>query len=105
VTALYKEMWPVHENEWLAERFEENRGRLRSVTYRMLGWLSEADDAVQEAWLKFGRSGASGMENPRGWLIGDQAADAGGGLHLGDQSRRQKDEDHVGSHAALQQFI
>ena len=40
------------ENKWLAERFEENRSHLRAVAYRMLGSLSEADDAVQEAWLR-----------------------------------------------------
>ena len=39
------------EHEWLAERFQENRGHLRAVAYRMLGSLSDADDAVQEAWL------------------------------------------------------
>jgi RNA polymerase sigma-70 factor (ECF subfamily) len=40
------------EHGWLAERFEENRGHLRAVAYRMLGSLSEADDAIQEAWLR-----------------------------------------------------
>src|SRR5947207_3397853 len=56
------------EHEWLAERFEENRGHLRAVAYRMLGSLSEADDAVQEAWLRLIRSPASGIENLGGWL-------------------------------------
>src|SRR6266480_4434162 len=56
------------EHEWLAQRFEENRRHLRAVAYRMLGSLSEADDAVQEAWLKLSRSGASGIENLGGWL-------------------------------------
>lgn len=54
--------------EWLAERFEENRGRLRSVAFRMLGSLSEADDAVQEAWLRLTRSDASAIENLGAWL-------------------------------------
>jgi RNA polymerase sigma factor (sigma-70 family) len=56
------------ENEWLAERFEENRRHLRGVAYRMLGSVSEADDAVQEAWLRLSRSDTSGVENLGGWL-------------------------------------
>ena len=56
------------EREWLAERFESNRTHLRAVAYRMLGSLSEADDAVQEAWLRLSRSGAEGVENLGGWL-------------------------------------
>src|SRR5213594_4291834 len=58
----------MHEHEWLAERFEENRGHLRAVAYRMLGSLSEAEDAVQEAWLRLSRSDTSEVENLRGWL-------------------------------------
>jgi RNA polymerase sigma-70 factor, ECF subfamily len=46
----------MDEHEWLAERFEENRTRLRSIAYRILGSVSEADDAVQEAWLRLSRS-------------------------------------------------
>src|SRR6266516_2126698 len=53
---------------WLAERFEANRTHLRAVAYRMLGSLSEADDAVQEAWLKLSRAETSGVENLGGWL-------------------------------------
>src|ERR1700722_9221088 len=53
---------------WLAEQFEENRGHLRGVAYRMLGSLSEADDAVQESWLRLSRSDADSVENLRGWL-------------------------------------
>lgn len=52
----------------LAERFEENRGKLRSVAYRMLGSTSEADDAVQEAWLRLSRSDTSEVENLAAWL-------------------------------------
>ncbi len=52
----------------LAQRFEENRTHLRAVAYRMLGSISEADDAVQEAWLRLSRSDTSGVENPGGWL-------------------------------------
>ena len=58
----------MDEHDWLAERFEENRTRLRAVAYRMLGSLSEADDAVQEAWLRLSRSETSDVENLSGWL-------------------------------------
>jgi RNA polymerase sigma-70 factor (ECF subfamily) len=58
----------MDEYDLLAERFEVNRTHLRAVAYRMLGSLSEADDAVQESWLRLSRSGASGVENLRGWL-------------------------------------
>ena len=56
------------ESDWLAEGFEKNRTRLRGVAYRMLGSLAEADDAVQEAWLRLSRSDASGVDNLGGWL-------------------------------------
>src|SRR5215216_6034492 len=58
----------MDEHEWLAQRFEENRTHLRAVAYRMLGSLSEADDAVQEAWLRLGRSDTSEGQNRGGWL-------------------------------------
>jgi RNA polymerase sigma factor (sigma-70 family) len=58
----------VSETDWLAERFEEHRSHLKSVAYRMLGSLAEADDAVQEAWLRLARSQAREIENLRGWL-------------------------------------
>ncbi len=58
----------MDERDWLAERFEEHRARLRGVAYRMLGSLSEADDAVQEAWLRLNRTDASAVENLGGWL-------------------------------------
>lgn len=58
----------MDENEWLAERFEEHRAHLRSVAYRMLGSPSEADDAVQDAWLRVSRAGTGGVENLGGWL-------------------------------------
>ncbi|MET7779279.1 RNA polymerase sigma factor SigJ [Streptomyces mirabilis] len=54
--------------EHLADRFQEHRGRLRAVAYRMLGSLSEADDAVQEVWLKLGRTDAGEIRNLAGWL-------------------------------------
>jgi len=56
------------ESDWLAERFEEQRPHLRAVAYRMLGSLSEADDAVQDAWLRFSRADTSDVENLGGWL-------------------------------------
>ena len=56
------------EHEVLADRFEANRAHLRAVAYRMLGSLSEADDAVQEAWLRLSRSGDAGVENLNAWL-------------------------------------
>ncbi len=58
----------VRESDWLAQRFEEHRPHLRAVAYRMLGSLSEADDAVQDAWLRLSRSDPSGVENLGGWL-------------------------------------
>jgi RNA polymerase sigma-70 factor (ECF subfamily) len=58
----------VDERDWLAERFEENRPHLRAVAYRMLGSASEADDAVQESWLRLSRAGTDGVENLGGWL-------------------------------------
>jgi RNA polymerase sigma factor (sigma-70 family) len=58
----------MDENQWLADRFEEHRAHLRAVAYRMLGSLTEADDAVQDAWLRLSRSGAGEVENLGGWL-------------------------------------
>jgi RNA polymerase sigma factor (sigma-70 family) len=58
----------MDEREWLAERFEANRTHLRAVAYRMLGSVSEADDAVQESWLRLSRSETAEVENLRGWL-------------------------------------
>src|SRR2546427_11451960 len=58
----------MDDNEWLGARFEEHRAHLRSVAYRMLGSFTEADDAVQDAWLRLSRSDASEIENLGGWL-------------------------------------
>src|SRR5262245_45355636 len=58
----------MNERDYLAERFEEHRGHLRAVAYRMLGSLSEVDDAVQEAWLRLSRADATGIDNLGGWL-------------------------------------
>jgi RNA polymerase sigma factor (sigma-70 family) len=58
----------VDQHTWLAERFEENRAHLRAVAYRMLGSLSEADDALQEAWVRLARSDPRRIEYLGGWL-------------------------------------
>ncbi len=58
----------MDDQAWLTERFEEQRPRLRAVAYRMLGSLSEADDAVQESWLRLSRTQTSDVENLAGWL-------------------------------------
>ncbi len=58
----------MDEDQWLADRFEEHRAHLRAVAYRMLGSLTDADDAVQDTWLRVSRAGAGQVENLRGWL-------------------------------------
>jgi RNA polymerase sigma-70 factor (ECF subfamily) len=58
----------MDDTEWLAVRFEEHRPHLRAVAYRMLGSLAEADDAIQDAWGRVSRAGASDVENMAGWL-------------------------------------
>lgn len=58
----------MDERDWLAQQFEANRSHLRAVAYRMLGSLSEADDAMQEAWLRLSRADVSGVANLGGWL-------------------------------------
>jgi RNA polymerase sigma factor (sigma-70 family) len=57
------------ESDWLAQRFQEHRPRLRAVAYRMLGSTSEADDAVQEAWIRLSRSNAGEIDNLEAWLV------------------------------------
>jgi RNA polymerase sigma-70 factor (ECF subfamily) len=85
---------PVDERDWLAERFEEHRTHLRAVAYRMLGSLSEADDAVQEAWLRLSRTDASEIENLGGWLT---TAVARVSLNML-RSRRVRREQPIGVH-------
>src|SRR3954469_11269182 len=58
----------MDQQDWLNERFEESRPRLRGVAYRMLGSLAEAEDAVQEAWLRLSRHGGRGVDNLGAWL-------------------------------------
>jgi len=59
----------MDERDWLAQRFQEHRPRLRAVAYRMLGSTSEADDAVQEAWIRLSRSKAGEIDNLEAWLV------------------------------------
>ena len=58
----------MDENAWLAQRFEANRSHLRGVAYRMLGSLSDADDAVQEAWIRFSHADTGAIDDLRAWL-------------------------------------
>ncbi len=83
----------MDETEWLARRFEEHRPRLRAVAYRMLGSMAEADDAVQDAWLRLSRSGADQIDNLGGWLTTVVAREC---LHLL-RSRRRRREDFIGA--------
>src|SRR5688572_10447724 len=84
----------MDEPEWLAQRFEAHRARLRAVAYRMLGSLSEADDAVQEAWLHLSRRGTGGVENLGGWLTTIVARVSLDML----RSRRSRPEEPLGPH-------
>jgi RNA polymerase sigma factor (sigma-70 family) len=59
----------MDEREWLAQRFQEHRPRLRALAYRMLGSTTEADDAIQEAWIRLSRSNASEIDNLQAWLL------------------------------------
>src|SRR5215217_4535549 len=103
----------MDEREWLAERFEEHRIRLRAVAYRMLGSLSEADDAVQEAWLRLSRTDPSEVENLGGWLTTVVARvslnmlrsrkvrrEEPIGVHMPDPDRRPRRRDRPGARGA-----
>src|SRR5215217_7035886 len=59
----------MDERDWLTQRFQEHRPRLRALAYRMLGSTSEADDAVQEAWIRLSRSNAAEIDNLQAWLL------------------------------------
>jgi RNA polymerase sigma-70 factor (ECF subfamily) len=82
------------ERDWLVERFEEHRPHLRAVAYRMLGSLAEADEAVQDAWVRVSRAGGDGVENLRAWLTTIVARVCLNAL----QARRARPEDTVGVH-------
>jgi RNA polymerase sigma-70 factor (ECF subfamily) len=84
----------VDGNEVLAARFEEHRGHLRAVAHRMLGSLAEADDAVQEAWLRVSREGAAGVDNLGGFLTTVVARVCLNGL----RSRRHRREEPLEAH-------
>ena len=84
----------MDEHDSLAERFEVHRTHLRAVAYRMLDSLSEADDAVQEAWLRLSRSDTSGVENLRGWLTTVVARVCLDQL----RSRKARPEEPLGAH-------
>src|SRR6476661_6084515 len=84
----------MDERDDLADGFEAHRSHLRAVAYRMLGSVNEADDAVQEAWLRISRSDVSQVENLRGWLttvVGRVALDML-------RSRRSRREEPLGPH-------
>ena len=84
----------MDQGEWLADRFEEHRPHLRAVAYRMLGSVGEADEAVQDAWLRVSRAGADGIENLRGWLTTIVARVCLSAL----QARKARPEDPSGVH-------
>jgi RNA polymerase sigma factor (sigma-70 family) len=83
------------QREWLSGRFEEHRTRLRGVAYRMLGSLAEADDAVQESWLRLSRSDASEIENLGGWLTTVVARVCLNMLHARASRREEPLDPHV----------
>jgi RNA polymerase sigma factor (sigma-70 family) len=83
------------EEEWLADRFEEQRPRLRSVAYRMLGSPSEADDALQDAWLRASRAGASEVDNLGGWLTTIVARVCLNMLRARNRRREESFEEHL----------
>jgi RNA polymerase sigma-70 factor (ECF subfamily) len=85
----------MDENEWLADRFEEHRTHLRAVAYRMLGSLAEADDAVQDTWLRLSRSRADGVENLGGWLTTIVARVCLNMLRSRNTRREESLEDHI----------
>jgi RNA polymerase sigma factor (sigma-70 family) len=84
----------MDERDWLAQRFEDHRRHLRAVAYRMLGSLAEADEAVQDSWLRVSRAGADGIENLRGWLTTIVARVCLNAL----QARKARPEDASGVH-------
>src|SRR5438477_10317541 len=86
----------MDEHDWLAERFEEHRPHLRAVAYRLLGSLSEAEDAVQDAWLRLSRSDPSGVENLGGWLTTVVARVCLNML----QARKSRREEPLGTHGS-----
>ena len=85
----------VDQNEWLANRFEEQRSHLRSVAYRMLGSLAEADDAVQDTWVRVSRAGTGDVDNLGGWLTTVLARVCLNMLRSRNTRREQELEEHL----------
>ncbi len=85
----------MNDSEWLAERFEEHRPHLRSVAYRMLGSLTEADDALQDAWLRVDRAGAGEVDNLGGWLTTIVARVCLNMLRSRNRRREESFEEHL----------
>jgi RNA polymerase sigma factor (sigma-70 family) len=85
----------MDESDWLVDRFEEQRPHLRAVAYRMLGSLGEADDAVQDTWLRVSRAGASEVENLGGWLTTIIARVCLNMLRARNVRREQSLDDHI----------
>src|SRR3984893_4637678 len=90
----------MDQHDWLAEQFEANRSHLRSVAYRMLGSLAEADDAVQEAWLHLSRAETSGVKNLGGWLTTVVARVCLDMLRSRESRREESLGDHLPDHIA-----
>jgi RNA polymerase sigma factor (sigma-70 family) len=84
----------MDERDWLAERFQEHRPRLRAVAYRILGSTSEADDAVQEAWIRLSRSKTGEIDNLEAWLVTTVGRVALNGL----RSRKRRREEPFAEH-------
>src|SRR5919109_3616518 len=84
----------MNDHNWLVEQFEAKRRHLQAVAYRMLGSLSEADDAVQEAWLHLSRSDTSSVKNLGGWLTTVVARISLNIL----RSRKSRREEPLGTH-------
>ena len=84
----------MDEREWLLKRFQEHRPRLRALAYRMLGATSEADDALQEAWIRLSRSNAAEIDNLQAWLISVVARVALNML----RSRKRRGEEPLEAH-------
>jgi RNA polymerase sigma factor (sigma-70 family) len=85
----------MNDREWLADRFEEHRPRLRSVAYRMLGSLTEADDALQDAWLRVNRADADDVDNLGGWLTTIVARVCLNMLRARNRRREESFEEHL----------
>src|SRR6266851_1227977 len=86
-------LWAMGDNDLLAGEFERDRTRLRAVAYRMLGSVSDAEDAVQESWLRLSRSDSETIANLPGWLTAVVARVSLDML----RARRARQEDYVGS--------